>query len=95
MIKNRTHRVPQCPDLTPGVESAAGDTGSSIRPGTGAGPPGVCWHRGGLGWPWPRGSTALGSTASRSGSALSGPTRPSPAGGSGGSAAPSPLVPAD
>lgn len=89
-----TQSPSECPNLRPGVGSAAGDTGSSIRHGTGAGPPGVCQHPGGLGWPWPRGSTSLGSAASQSGSALSGRTHLSPAGGSGGSASPSPLAPA-
>lgn len=83
------------PYLRPGAGSAAGDTGSSIRPGTGAGPPGAGRRRGVLSWPWPRGSTAPGSAASPSGSVPSAPTRPSPAGGSAGSTSPAPLAPAD
>lgn len=79
-------------DLRPGAGSAVGDTGSNVRPGTDAGPLGAGRHHSELGWLWPHGSTAQGSAASLSGSARDGLTRPSPAGGSGGSACPSQLA---
>lgn len=82
-------------DPRPGAGSAVGDTGSSVWPGTDAGPLGAGPHHSELGWLWPHGSTAPGSAASLSGSAHDGLTRLSPAGGSGGSTCPSQLAPAD
>lgn len=80
-----------CQYLRQGAGWAVDGTGSSTWPGTGVGPLVACCHHGGPEWPWPRGSTVLGSAAALSGIAPCRPTHLCLPGGSGGSACPSPL----